>query len=209
MLRRVFRTAVPLAVVAGLSVGSLAFANEKTRTGSNHRQGSHQYQHNDGSEPAQTNASESGQTRVSAWDEEWLKMSIEGDRFEIIGGQIALKKSHNAAVIQLANRLIADHSKSLRDAVTEAKEFGIEVPDTPSPSQQWELNVVSTFSGNSFDHWYSDLEVKDHMQDIQETQDEIDKGSNPEIKQLAQGDLPVLQEHLKLAQQALAASSQS
>ena len=194
MFRRVLRVAVPLAVAAGLSVGSLALANEQEKSGPSHQQ------------DQRSNASKSGPDGVSAWDEQWLKMSIEGDRFEVIGGKIALQKSHNPAVIQLASRLIADHSKSLQDAVTEAKEFGIEVPDTPSPSQQWALTVVSTFSGNAFDHWYSDLEVNDHMQDIQETQDEIDKGSNPEIRQLAQDDLPVLKEHLKLAQQALAAS---
>src|SRR4051794_23676078 len=30
--------------------------------------------------------------RYSAWDEEWLMTSIEGDRFEIAGGQLAQQK---------------------------------------------------------------------------------------------------------------------
>ena len=37
---------------------------------------------------------------------------------------------------------------------------------------QWELQIVSTLSGAAFDHWYADLEVKDHMQDISEAADE-------------------------------------
>jgi putative membrane protein len=196
------RIAVPLAVAAGLSGGSLALADSQESRSSQHHQGGN------GSQGSNHNQSErtSGQRSFSAWDEEWLKMSIEGDRFEISGGRLAEQKGTTAVVRALGARLVADHSKSLADAVDEAKEQGIDVPDSPSPSQQWELRVVTSFSGKVFDRWYSDLEVQDHMQDIQETQDEIDKGRNQDIKQLAKDDLPVLQEHLKLAQQALAAS---
>ena len=67
-----------------------------------------------------------------------------------------------------------------------ANELGIDVPSEPSPTQQWELRVVQTFSGSEFDRWYSDLEVQDHKQDIQEAQDEVDKGCNDQIKSLAQ-----------------------
>ena len=41
--------------------------------------------------------------RVSAWDKEWLMTSIEGDRFEIIGGQRA-QKSGNAQIRALGAR---------------------------------------------------------------------------------------------------------
>jgi putative membrane protein len=145
--------------------------------------------------------------RFSAWDEEWLMMSIEGDRFEIAGGHIAQQKGTIPQVRDLGARLVADHSKSLQDAIDVAHTLGIEVPDSPSPSQQWELRVVAHFQGSKFDRWYSDLEVQDHIQDITEAQDEVDKGCNDKIKQLAADDLPVLHEHLTLAKAALEASS--
>jgi putative membrane protein len=195
MYYRVLRFVVPVLVVAGFAFGSMAAANESR--GSHHRVNSDQ---------RQTSREGSSNKGLSAWDEEWLMMSIQGDRFEIAGGQLAQQKGSTAIVRALGARLASDHTKSLKDAVDEAKEYGIQVPDSPSPSQQWELRVVSTFSGKAFDRWYSDLEVQDHRQDIQETQDEIDKGTNPDIKQLAKDDLPMLQEHLKLAEQALAAS---
>src|SRR3954462_1206087 len=72
---------------------------------------------------------------LSAWDKEWLMTSIEGDRFEIIGGQLAQSKGQADVIKSLGARLVADHSKSLEDAVKAAKHFGIEVPDSPSPSQ--------------------------------------------------------------------------
>ena len=147
------------------------------------------------------------QGRYSAWDEEWLMMSIQGDRFEIAGGQLAQARGTLPEVLNLADRLVADHSKSLEDAIDVADELGIDVPDSPSPTQQWALRVVSRFHGRKFDRWYADLEVQDHMQDIQEAEDEVDKGCNPEVRQLAEDDLPVLREHLALAEAALEAST--
>jgi hypothetical protein len=71
---------------------------------------------------------------------------------------------------------------------------------------QWELQIVGTLSGKPYDHWYSDLEVKDHVQDISETTDEAAKGSNAEIRQSSRKELPTLRAHLKLSRLALEAS---
>jgi putative membrane protein len=147
-----------------------------------------------------------GDHEFSAWDEEWLMMSIQGDLFEIQGGKLAQEKATRQIVRDLGARLVKDHTKSLHDAVQVAHELGIPVPDEPSPTQQWELRAVAQFHGSEFDRWYSDLEVQDHIQDIQETQDEVDKGCNDKVRQLAKDDLPVLKKHLELARAALAAS---
>jgi putative membrane protein len=141
----------------------------------------------------------------SAWDEQWLKTSIEGDRFEIAGGLLAQQKG-SATVKSLGARLVADHSKSLKDAIAVAHKLGISVPGKPTPSQQWELQIVGTLSGAQFNHWYSALEVEDHKQDITESHDEVTEGGNREVKKLAAEDLPMLREHLKLATQALSVS---
>jgi putative membrane protein len=183
MIRRFFRhspllfAAVALALVAG---GSMAVA---------HDSGGHDHgdQHK----------------RFSAWDEQWLMMSIEGDLFEIQGGKIAQQKGESREVRDLGARLVADHSKSLEDATDLAKRLGIDVPTEPSPTQQWQLRVVSSFSGNAFDRWYSDLEVQDHIQDIKEAQDEVEKGRNEDIREEAEDEIPTLKEHLELAKAAL------
>ena len=147
-----------------------------------------------------------GENGYSAWDEQWLMMSIQGDLFEIQGGNLAQQKATTQIVRDLGARLVKDHTKSLQEATDVARRLGIDVPDKPSPSQQWQLRAVAQFRGADFDRWYSDLEVQDHVQDIQEAQDEIDKGCNDQIKQLAEDDLPVLQQHLALARAALAAT---
>jgi putative membrane protein len=199
MVRRVARL-VPLLLVVILGLvgaGSLALAHDgggdhHSAGGDHHRSGHHKG---------------CDQGRYSAWDEEWLMMSIEGDRFEIAGGRLAQSKGTIPEVRGLGARVVKDHTKSLEDAIKVAEKLGIEVPRSPSPTQQWQLRVVATFSGRDFNRWYSDLEVQDHKQDIKEATDEVEKGCNRKVRHLAKDDLPVLRVHLGLAQAALDAST--
>lgn len=139
----------------------------------------------------------------SAQDVNYLQTSISGDRFEIIGGKLALKKGTTAQVRALAARLIHDHSKSLTDAVALAKTLHVDVPKAPTPSMVWELQTVGAMSGAQFDHWYSYLEVKDHQQDIEETTFEVVHGGSTLVKNDARKALPMLRMHLALSKRAL------
>jgi putative membrane protein len=138
----------------------------------------------------------------SAWDEQYLMTSISGDRFEVGGGKLAIAKGQTAAVKALGRRLVADHSKSLKESIALAHKLGIDVPKSATPSMQWELKVVSSFSGTDFDAWYASLEVMDHQQDITEAQDEWKDGTNAEVRASAKQEIPMLQAHLRLAKQA-------
>jgi hypothetical protein len=48
-------------------------------------------------------------SRVSAQDAHYLQSAIQGDRFEVIGGRIALAQSGSSVVRALGQRLITDH----------------------------------------------------------------------------------------------------
>jgi predicted outer membrane protein len=145
-------------------------------------------------------------SKVSAADEQYLQTSISGDRFEIIGGKWAQHHTKNAAVLRMANRLVSDHSKSLSDAIKLAHSLKIDVPNSPTPSEVWELKMVASLHGKAYNHWYSSLEVYDHLQDISESTDEVDNGTNSQIRDDARTELPMLRLHLKLAREALAAN---
>jgi putative membrane protein len=149
-----------------------------------------------------SSGSSSQSSQLCGLDVEWLKTSIEGDLFEIQGGQLALKKSENQAVRDLAQRLITDHTQSLQDATGLAQKYGVPVPTEPSPTEQWELEELGEMQGAEFNHDYTELEIKDHEQDIDETSDEVEMGCNPEVKDEANKDLPMLQMHLQLSRQA-------
>jgi putative membrane protein len=144
---------------------------------------------------------------ASAYDEQYLQGSIEGDRFEIAGGKLALKNGANQKIKDLGSTLIADHSKSLKESIALAKKFKIKIPPKPSPSQQWELATVAGFTGSAFDKSYASLEVLDHQQDIQEAGDEVDNGSSWKIRKSAFQEIPTSRDHLAASRDALKAVS--
>lgn len=139
---------------------------------------------------------------LSAQDANYLRTSISGDRFEIIGGKMAQRLGTTAAMQALGHRLVEDHTRSLAEAVAEAKRFGLKIPTAPTPSEVWELQTVASMRGAAFDHAYATLEVKDHQQDIEETAFEVVHGGVAEVKQSAAKELPMLRTHLALSKRA-------
>jgi putative membrane protein len=186
-LRRGASLLATLLVLALIGGTSLASARA-------HDQAGKKVQH-----PQQRVDKQCGKGGRSAWDEQWLMGAIEGDRFEIAGGKLAQQKGTVQQTRDLGARLVKDHTESLADATKLARQLGIDVPDSPSPSQEWELRAVAQFGGAAFDHQYADLEVQDHTQDIQEANDEVSDGCNPKVRAAARKELPVLKEHLRLA----------
>jgi putative membrane protein len=141
----------------------------------------------------------------SPLDEEMLKTSIQGDRFEVAGGKLAQSNGTTPEVKALGARLVKDHAKSLKEAVGLARRLGISVPKTPSPSQEWELGIVATMSGTGFDAAYAKLEVQDHKQDIEEAKTEAADGLNASVRAAARKGLPPPRTHRKLSKAALGA----
>jgi putative membrane protein len=146
-------------------------------------------------------------TSPAPLDEHYLMSSIQGDRFEIAGGKIAMANGNCPAVTRLATRLVKDHSKSLAEDTTLAHRLSVKVPKSPTPSQQWELAQVGNMTGAAFDKAYSTLEARDHVEDIQNTTEEISKGQTASVQASARKELPVLRAHLALSQTAVKACS--
>jgi putative membrane protein len=135
---------------------------------------------------------------VSGQDATWVTSSIQGDRFEVKGAKLALQNSDDPAVRHVAKIVGRDHAESLDDAIDMANQLGIPVPGGPSPSERWELRVISNDSADEFDGRYISLEIQDHKQDIDEATTELKWGSSSIVRAAAQEELPTLQKHLDL-----------
>jgi predicted outer membrane protein len=138
----------------------------------------------------------------SPMDEQALTSSIQGDRFEIAAGRLAESRGSVPIVRRLGARLAKDHTKSLKESVKLARSLGISVPKRPTPSERWEIAVISYNRDGAFDRLYTTLEVQDHRQDITEAKDEVDGGCNRDVVADARKELPVLRIHLKLSKRA-------
>ena len=144
---------------------------------------------------------------VSGQDQTYLQSAVEGDAFEVTAGRLALRKSQNADVRRAAGTYARDHALSGAEGKQLAKRLRVQADFAPSPSQQWEIQMLSGLDGAAFDHKYSYLEVLDHKQDLFEAKQEVENGSNPRVVAAARKEIPMLSRHLKLARAALKASS--
>jgi putative membrane protein len=140
--------------------------------------------------------SQGGQVKVSGLDEEWTTAALQGDLFEVEGGELAQKQGQSPAVTQLGERLSGDHSQSYAMGAKLAKKLGIEVPTEPTYPEKWELQTVGEMKGSAFDKGYTSLERLDHKQDIEDAKTEIEDGTNKSVIALAKMDLKMYREHL-------------
>jgi putative membrane protein len=143
---------------------------------------------------------------VSGQDQTYLQSALEGDAFEVKAGRLALRKSQNADVRRAAEQYAHDHAISAAETKLLAKRLGVQADYSPSPSQQWEIQMLSALGGTAFDHKYSYLEVLDHKQDLFEARQEVENGANPQVVAAARKEIPTLSLHLKLARRALQAN---
>lgn len=143
---------------------------------------------------------------VSAYDRWYFVSSAQTDLAEIQGGTAALTKSTNPAIVKLAQTLVSDHTALLNSKRVLARKLGIRLPTAPSPTQQWEAQILSTLSGAQFNHWFATNQIAGHEQAIQETVYEIAYGRNVKIRAAARSALPMLRMHLALAEAAAQAN---
>src|SRR5690348_5074547 len=74
---------------------------------------------------------------------------------EIQAGRIALDKSSNAQVKQLAQRIIDDHTKAGDQLMSIAQRKQVSLPTEPMPMQKQEADHLKSLSGSAFDKAYA------------------------------------------------------
>ncbi|MBV8205768.1 MAG: DUF4142 domain-containing protein [Acidobacteria bacterium] len=138
---------------------------------------------------------------VSSAEQEFVTKAAQGDRAEVELAKLALQKSNNPDVKEFAQRMVDDHTKNQQQADTLASQLSITAPSSASPQQQQEKSRLEGLSGDQFDRTYARLMLQDHRKDVNEFKQEQHTAKNPNIKQFVDETLPVLEQHLQMAQQ--------
>jgi putative membrane protein len=142
-----------------------------------------------------------GSANRTAETDTFLTNAAQANMFEIEMGQIA-QRSSNPTVKQFADRMVTDHTNLQNQLKPVAAAQSVTLPTTVSSSQQATIDRLSKLSGADFDREYINTMVKDHKEDISMFQHEATTGTVPAVKTLAQNSLPILHEHLTLAENA-------
>ena len=137
---------------------------------------------------------------VTAKDKAFMKKAAQAGMAEVEEGRIAAEKTQNPTVKAFAERMIQDHSQAGDKLAQIAQTLNVTLPAEPSPAQQKHLDELRKLSAADFDKKYDPMQVKDHERTVSEFKQEAKSVQNPALKAWVESALPVLKEHLKLAQ---------
>jgi len=154
----------------------------------------------------------SGQSSSSSYlgdtDQTFLKEAAQGGQAEVQMGRLAAQKGQSQSVRQLGQKLVQDHSKANQELKLLAAQKSVTLPTDIGTENQSALSHLKNLEGTEFDQAFIKHAVEDHQKDIQKFQTVSQQSADADVKAFAQKQLPVLQQHLKMAQDAQATSSQ-
>lgn len=133
-------------------------------------------------------------------DSKFAMEAAMGSLAEIAAGRLATEKGASEDVKQFGQRMIDDHTKANDELMQIVSGKGLTLPTAPDPKHQSHMAKLSGLSGDRFDREYIKMMVSDHKKTVALFQREADRGADAELKGFASRTLPVIQEHLRMAQ---------
>ncbi len=126
---------------------------------------------------------------------------------EVQAAQLAQQKASSDQVKQFAQKMITDHSQLNQNLTQTAQTLGVTPPTSLDSKYQSQMSKLQNLSGEQFDKAYMKDQVRDHEQAIKLFRTEANDGQNPQLKQLAEQSLPILQQHLQMARSDMKTAS--
>lgn len=143
-----------------------------------------------------------GSSSLSKSDEKILKDMAQANIDEIEAAKLAQSKSQNDQVKSFAQQMIDDHTKALTDVQQVAQQKGVTLPTEPDARHKAMSSKLEAMSGAAFDKAYmSQAGVSDHKAVHSKLMSDEKKAKDADVKGLAQKMLPVVEQHLKSAEQ--------
>ena len=128
-----------------------------------------------------------------------MAMAGSSDQFEIQSGQLALQMSQNPGVRNIANMMIADHTRSTQMVMAAAQSAGLTPPPPMMlpPHQAMLDQLRSAGSGAAFDMAFQQIQIQAHQQALMLHQNYAASGDVPALRTVAAQIVPVVQMHLQ------------
>jgi putative membrane protein len=140
-------------------------------------------------------------TQASFSDQAFVRSALEDSVAEVELGQLAQQKSQSDDVKQYGQKMVQIHTQLDQQIKPLAKQLGVSEPKGPSKKQKQEIAKLEALSGPQFDEEYIKEMVKDHQKVVKDFKEEMQLAQDPNVKQIAQSDEPVFEQHLQIIQQ--------
>jgi len=125
----------------------------------------------------------------------------QSDLYEINSSQIAMQKSQNAAIRRYADMLVKHHQKTTAATVAAARKAGM-TPPAPmlDPGAAASIAELQSASPADFDRLYLGQQVPAHQAALDLHKGYGTGGDKPQLRATARKAVPIVQQHLTLAQ---------
>ena len=138
---------------------------------------------------------------ANATDSMFMTHAAADGMAEIQMGKMALEKSSDAKVKQLAQRIVDDHTDANAKLWALAETKQISLPAASTDESQQAAGAMMALDATEFDQAWAAGMVKDHQKAVALFTREIKQTQDPEVHAFAEETLPTLKTHLELAQQ--------
>lgn len=146
--------------------------------------------------------------KLNKADEKALKDMAQADIDEVEGGKMALTKATSSDVKSFAQQMVDDHGQALSKVQAVAQQKGVTLPTEPDAKHKAMSAKLEKLSGDAFDKAYmQNAGTKDHKMVLSKLQSDAKKIKDPDVKAVADAHIPVVEQHLKSAEQMASTKS--
>lgn len=133
-------------------------------------------------------------------DTEFAVNAAADGMLEVQLGELAMANASLQQVKDFGQRMVTDHGQANEELRNLAQQKNISLPSGLDEKGKEKYDELATKRGTEFDQAYSDFMVKGHKEDIDEFQKQANNGTDPELRSWAAEKVPVLQNHLSMAE---------
>jgi len=138
---------------------------------------------------------------LSPVDYDFVAQANVGGQFQMDSGRLAEKKAMTPAIRDYAHQMVATHG-SLKDALGGIlQQKGIEAPPEALLQGAYRAMLSSLEAGNvqAFERGYLEAQVEYQKGNAALFQNEIQNGTDPDLKDFARSTMPKIEDHLQRA----------
>ena len=145
-------------------------------------------------------AQQAAKQDLSSQDRHFAEHAMAGGMMEVQLGKLADQRAASASVKTFGQRMVTDHSKANQRLSEIGSGLGLKPPAELPREQSRTVEKLAGLSGAEFDRAYMAAMIDDHKKDIGEFRKQAEKGENAQLKSFAQDSVPILEQHLRLAE---------
>ncbi len=132
----------------------------------------------------------------------FMQEAATGGLAEVELGQMASTKASSPQVRQFAARMVKDHGAANDELLSLAKTKGVSLSTQLDDRRRSTIARLRNLSGPTFEREYLHQMVKDHREDVSRFEHEAGSDPDADLKAFAQRTLPIVRQHLELAETA-------